>query len=116
MPCCSDDATSQGTLPTCEICDSATVDACGPTGPLSNSGSRTTSTKARIQTTRVKHQHSLFKRERERGGAREPEDGLADWNVTHTHIYICYTPKTYLFGLARHIVKQCAGASEDQLL
>ena len=56
-------------------------------------------------------------RERESGvGAREPEDGLADWNVTHTHIYICYTPKTYLFGLARHIVKQCAGASEDQLL
>ena len=58
-----------------------------------------------------------FSRERESGvGAREPEDGLADWNVTHTHIYICYTPKTYLFGLARHIVKQCAGASEDQLL
>ena len=44
----------------CQHMRYATADACGPTGPLSNRGSRTTSTKARIQTTNVKHQHSLY--------------------------------------------------------
>ena len=43
------------------------------------------------QTSAFTFQERERERERESGvGAREPEDGLADWNVTHTHIYMLH--------------------------